>query len=48
MDEHKTCLGWDIHTHSLRVFLTKEKQTAWENDIKEALASTKMKTDTLE
>ena len=46
--EIKTCLGWDINTHSMRVFLTEEKQTAWTTDIKEALASTKIKTDTLE
>ena len=48
LSEHKTCLGWDINTHSLRVFLPKEKQTAWTTDIKEALDSTKVKTDTLE
>ena len=46
--EHKTCLGWDINTHSLRVFLPEEKQTSWTTDIKEALASTKIKIDTLE
>ena len=46
--KHKTCLGWDINTHSLRVSLPEERQTAWKNDIKEALASTKIKTDTLE
>ena len=46
--EQKTCLVWDINTQSLRVSLTEEKQTAWTNDIKEALASTKIKTDTLE
>ena len=45
--EHKTCLGWDMHTHYLRVFLPKEKQKYWVTDIKEALASTKIKTDTL-
>ena len=45
--EQKTCLGWDINTQSLRVSLPEEKQTAWTNDIKEALASTKIKTDTL-
>ena len=32
--EHKTCLGWDIRTHSLRVFLPRWKQTAWATDIK--------------
>ena len=46
--EQKTCLGWDINTQSLRVSLLKEKQKAWINDIKEALASTKINTDTLE
>ena len=46
--EQKTCLGWDINTKSLRVSLPEEKQTAWKNDIKEALASTKIKTYTLE
>ena len=40
LSDHKTCLGWDINTQSLRIFLPK--------DIKEALASTKIKTDTLE
>ena len=45
--EQKTCLGWDINTQSLRVSLPEEKQTAWTNDIKEALAYTKIKTDTL-
>ena len=44
---HKTYLGWDINTHSLRVFLPEEKQTAWTTDIKEALDSTKIKTDAL-
>ena len=48
LDDHKTCLGWDINTHSLRLLLPKKKQTAWTTDIKEALASTKIKTDTLE
>ena len=37
-----------MHTHYLRVFLPKEKQKYWFTDIKEALASTKIKTDTLE
>ena len=46
--EQKICLGWDINTQSLRVSLPEEKQTAWTNDIKEALASTEFKTDTLE
>ena len=46
--EQKTCLGWDINTQSLRVSLPEEKHIAWTNDIKEALASTKIKTDTLE
>ena len=46
--EKKTCLGWGINTHSLRLFLPEEKKTAWTTDIKEALASTKIKTDTLE
>ena len=46
--EQKTCLGWYINTQSMRVSLPEQKQTAWKNDIKEALASTKIKTDTLE
>ena len=46
--EQNTCLGWDINTQSLRVSLPEEKQTTWTNYIKEALASTKIKTDTLE
>ena len=46
--EHKTCLGWDINTHSMRLFLPEEKQIAWTTDIKETLASKKIKTDTLE
>ena len=48
LTEQKTCLGWDINTQSLRVSLPEDKQTAWTNDIKEALASTKIKTNTLE
>ena len=44
----KICIGWDINTKSLRVPLTEENQTACTNDIKEALASTKINTDTLE
>ena len=48
LSDQKTCLGWYISTQSLRVSLSEEKQTAWTNDIKEALASTKIKTDTLE
>ena len=48
LDEHKICLGWDINTHSLRLSLPEEKQTACTNDIKVALASIKIKTDTLE
>ena len=46
--EQKTCLGWEINTQSLRVSLPEEKQTSWTNEIKDALASTKIKTDTLE
>ena len=46
--KQKTFLVWDINTHSMRVFLPTDKQTAWTTDIKEALASTKIKTDTLE
>ena len=46
--EQNTFLGWDINTVSMRVYLHEEKQTAWKNDIKEILASTKIKTDTLE
>ena len=36
--KHKKCLGWDIDTNSLRVFLPEEKQTACATDIKEVLA----------
>ena len=46
--KQKTFLGWDINTHSMIVLLPTDKQTAWTTDIKEALASTKIKTDTLE
>ena len=46
--EHKKFPGWDIHTHSLRVFLPKEKQTAWATDIKDTLSFKIIKTDTLE
>ena len=46
--KQKTFLGWDINTHSMRVLLPTDKQTAWTTNIKEALASTKIKTDTLE
>ena len=46
--KQNTCLGWDINTQYLRVSLPEEKQTAWTSDIKEALASTKIKTYTLE
>ena len=47
IDEQKICLGWDINTHYMRVFLREDKQTAWTIDIKESLASTIIKTDTL-
>ena len=46
--EHKTCLGWGIHTQSLRVFLPKQKQIACTTDIQEALSPTEIKTDILE
>ena len=46
--DQNTCLGLDINTQSLRLSLSEEKQTAWKNDIKEALAFTKIKTDTPE
>ena len=45
--KYKTCLRWYINTHSLIVFLPEEKQTAWITDIKEALDSKKVKTDTM-
>ena len=35
--KQKTFLGWDINTHSMRVFLPTDEQTAWTTDIKEAL-----------
>ena len=28
ISERKTCLGWDIQTRSLRVFLSQKKETA--------------------
>ena len=31
--KRKTCLSWDIQTFSLRVFLPREKETAWVQDI---------------
>ena len=37
-----------MKTQSMIVFLPKEKQTDWFNDIKDELASTKIKTDRLE
>ena len=46
--DQNTCLVWYINTQYLRVSLPKEKQIAWTNDIKEALAYTKINTDTLE
>ena len=45
--EHKTCLGWDIQTCSLRVFIHKEKETAWEQDIRASISLTKIKTHKL-
>ena len=36
--KHKTCLGWDINTHSMRILIYEEKLTSWTTDIKEALA----------
>ena len=46
--KRKTCLGWYINNHFLRVFLPKEEHTSWINNINNALASTKIKIDTLE
>ena len=40
--DQKKHLGWDIKTQSRRVSLPKEKQTAWTNDTKEALALKKI------
>ena len=48
LDKQKTCIGWDIQTCSLRVSVTKEKVTAWVQDIRASLSSTKIKTDKLE
>ena len=48
LSEHKTCLGWVINNHSMRVFLLEWKQKALTTDIKEALASKKIMIDTLE
>ena len=41
----KTCLGWDIQTCSLRVFLKQEEKIAWLHDIREYLSLTKRNTD---
>ena len=46
--QQQTCLCWDINTQYMRISLPEEKKTDWKNDKKEALASTKIKTDTLE
>ena len=42
--DQKICLEWYINTQYLRLSLPDEKQTAWTNDIKEALVSTKIHT----
>ena len=46
--EHKTCLGWDINNHSLRVLLPEEKQTSWTTDIKKGISFKTIKAGTLE
>ena len=48
LGECKTCLGWDIQTRSLRLFLPIEKETYGVQDIRAYLASTKINTDNLE
>ena len=40
---HKTCLWCYIKNNSLRVLLPKEKQIDWTTDIKDVLASKKLK-----
>ena len=42
--KHKTCLGWNIQTRFLRVFLPREKETAWIHNIRESLYLTKVNT----
>ena len=34
--DHKTCIGWDINNHYLRVLLPEDKQTVWTKYMKEA------------
>ena len=46
--KQKTCVGWDIQTCCLRLFLPKEKETSWVQDIRASLASIKIKTNKLE
>ena len=41
--DQKTCLGWNINTHSLRISHPEEKQTFWTNNIKEALLLQKLR-----
>ena len=48
ISERKTCMGWDIHTRSLRVFLPREKYTTWAQGIISYLSLTKINTDKLE
>ena len=48
LSKRKTCLGWDIHTRSLRLFLTRKKETACIREIRSYLALTKLNTDKLE
>ena len=46
--KQKTCLGWYINTHFLRVFMPKEERTSCINNIKDAFSSTKIYIDILE
>ena len=48
ISENKTCLGWDIQTRSLRLFLPKEKETDYVQDIREYLDPNKINIENLE
>ena len=39
--ERKTCMGWETQTRSLWVLLPGEKETAWVQEIRATLTSTK-------
>ena len=48
LTHHKTCLGRDIQTRSLQIFLPQEKETLWVHDIRESLALRNINTDKIE